>query len=281
MSVIILVSSHYEYLLTNTENKCIVKVILGEYMRIGIAGYGFVGKAHYEILKFKHDVVINDPGLGYTNSFDGVDCIIVCVSTPEDSDGTCNMKNVYQVIENAPNVPIIIKSTISLEGWNLITRAFPEMKISFSPEFLRAASAIEDFMKTEHLYIGGGDTMFWHTLFSVTFENPSFKSTFSDPQELILAKYFRNAYLATKVSFFNQIHDLCMAANVNAEQVLDIVGKDARIGSSHTQVTKERGFGGHCFPKDTNAILKTAETYDVDLTLIRSAISYNDKIRKN
>ena len=104
------------------------------------------------------------------------------------------------------------------------------------------------------------------------------KPTFTNPEELILAKYFRNAYLATKVSFCNQVHDLCNAAGINADSVLDIVGADTRIGSSHTQVTNERGFGGHCFPKDTSAILKTAENINVDLSVIKEAVSYNEDI---
>ena len=249
-------------------------------MRIGIAGYGFVGKAHAEILvDGQHDILISDPALGHRADLSTAECIIVCVSTPESSDGTCDMTNVYRVIEDAPDVPILIKSTISLEGWNLLKRAFPEMKISFSPEFLRAATAIEDFAKTNHLYIGGGDGMFWHTLFSVSFGNPRFTSTFAEAEELVLAKYFRNAYLATKVSFCNQVHDLCESAGLNASSVLDIVGADARIGSSHTQVTKERGFGGHCFPKDTSAIINTAKQHDVDLSIIREAVEYNNHIR--
>jgi len=251
-------------------------------MRIGIAGYGFVGKAHAEILTDQsHDILISDPALGHRDDLSTAECIIVCVSTPQGENGECNANHVYEVIESSPDVPILIKSTISLEGWRLIIRAFPNKQISFSPEFLRAATAIEDFAKTDHLYIGGGDGMFWHTLFSVSFGNPRFTSTFAKAEELVLAKYFRNAYLATKVSFFNQIHDLCEASGVNAQPVLDIVGKDTRIGSSHTQVTKERGFGGHCFPKDTSAILYTANQYDIDLTLIRNAVQYNKSIRRD
>lgn len=250
-------------------------------MRIGIAGYGFVGKAHAEILiDGQHDILISDPALGHRADLSTAECIIVCVSTPESPDGTCDMTNVYRVIESSPAVPILIKSTISLEGWRLLTRAFPNMQISFSPEFLRAVTAVEDFAKTDHLYIGGGDGMFWHTLFSVSFDNPRFTSTFTNPEELILAKYFRNAYLATKVSFCNQVHDLCNAAGINADSVLDIVGADTRIGSSHTQVTNERGFGGHCFPKDTSAIISTAKQHNVDLSIISEAVSYNHRIRK-
>jgi UDPglucose 6-dehydrogenase len=114
----------------------------------------------------------------------------------------------------------------------------------------------------------------------VAFDDPEFTTTTAVPEELILAKYFRNSFLATKVAFFNQIHDLCANTGVEYAAVRHIVADDPRIGHSHTEVTDARGFGGHCFPKDTAAIVHTASLVDVDLSLIKQAISYNRKIRK-
>jgi UDPglucose 6-dehydrogenase len=76
------------------------------------------------------------------------------------------------------------------------------------------------------------------------------------------------------------MYDLCKATGVSYDMVSHVVTTDHRIGNSHTKVTKERGFGGHCFPKDTAAIVKTAELVDVDLELINSSIKYNKRIRK-
>ena len=242
-------------------------------MKIGIAGYGFVGRAHYEVLKDKHDVVISDPALGFNNSFDDVDAVIVCVSTPQDNDGKCNMSNVFDVINTVPNVPILIKSTISLEGWDMLVDAFFDRNINFSPEFLRAKSAVEDLMNQKLLLVGGFNPIFWADVFNISVE-------VAEPGELILAKYFRNSFLATKVSFFNQVYDLCNAANVEYSAVAHYITEDIRIGDSHTYITTERGFGGHCFSKDTAAILRTAENKSVELSLIKEARIYNDKIRK-
>ena len=86
--------------------------------------------------------------------------------------------------------------------------------------------------------------------------------------------------MATKVSFFNQIYDLCDKTGIRYEDVARLVGQDDRIGMSHTGVTPDRGFGGHCFPKDTQAIVSTADRFDVGLDLIESSISYNKRIRK-
>ena len=243
-------------------------------MKILIAGYGFVGRAHYEVLKFKHDVVINDPALGYTNSYDDVDAVIVCVATPPREDGSCHMDNVFDVIEKTPDVPILIKSTISVEGWQMLVDAFPNRMLNFSPEFLREASWLEDITNMDLMLIGGTNTCFWKDVFKVNIE-------IAEPEELILAKYARNSFLALKVAYFNQLYDLCDALDVEYSAVAHYTTMDERIGDSHTFITDERGFGGHCLPKDTNAIIKTAQRNNVDLSILKDAISYNNKIRKN
>jgi UDPglucose 6-dehydrogenase len=178
------------------------------------------------------------------------------------------------------SIPVLIRSTISLEGWQTLRELYPTHKLAFAPEFLRAASAVEDFLATRQVYMGGDDVGFWHAIFRVAFDDPEFTTTTAVPEELILAKYFRNSFLATKVAFFNQIHDLCANTGVEYAAVRHIIADDPRIGHSHTEVTDARGFGGHCFPKDTAAIVHTASLVDVDLSLIKQAISYNRKIRK-
>jgi UDPglucose 6-dehydrogenase len=156
---------------------------------------------------------------------------------------------------------------------------YPTHTIAFSPEFLRAASAIEDFANTGNLYIGGDATDFWKNIFVTAFRGLIDIQTQFSPEELILNKYFENSFLATKVAFFNQIYDLCKAANINYDNVSYLVGSDYRIGHSHTVVTNDRGFGGHCFPKDTSAILHTADSLGVNLSILREAVSYNKTIR--
>lgn len=248
-------------------------------MNITIAGYGFVGLAHETVLKKSFKVNIYDPYKGY-NNFGTPDGVIVCVSTPSAQDGSCDMSNVFDVLEVAPNVPILIKSTISIEGWQSIKQQFPKHKIAFSPEFLRAATAEEDFFNTRKIYIGGDEIGFWHALFRVAFNDANFTTQVAVAEELILAKYFRNSFLATKVSFFNQVYDLCTAMGADYNIVRHIVAEDARIGLSHTEVTAQRGYGGHCFPKDMSAIVHTAKLVDVDLSLIKGAENYNKTIRK-
>ena len=249
-------------------------------MNILIAGYGFVGQAHRAALEDKFNVVIHDPALGYNANYQQVDAVVVCVSTPSRSDGSCDMKNVFDVINQSPNVPILIRSTISIEGWQAIREQYPDHKLAFSPEFLRAANAVEDFFNTRHIYMGGDEVGFWHAVFRVAFDDPTFTTEVAVVEELILAKYFRNGFLATKVAFFNQVYDLCSATGINYDIVRHLVAEDARIGHSHTEVTNVRGFGGHCFPKDAAALLQTADLVNADLSLIKEAVNYNCRIRK-
>lgn len=248
-------------------------------MKILVAGYGTVGKAHETYLRPSFDVEIYDPMKGYNDISKDIDGVIICTATPSFENGACIVNSVYDVISRVPNVPIIIKSTISLEGWKAIKQDFPKHDITFSPEFLRNKTATEDLANSEYFMLAEGNTQFWSTILVTMFGTPTI-NLYNKAEELILVKYFRNSFLANKVTFFNQVYDLCKATGVDYDKVAEGVGKDRRIGSSHTEVTEERGFGGHCFPKDIQAIIYTAKQNGVDLTLLQEALEYNKKVRK-
>ena len=250
--------------------------------KITLAGYGFVGKAVYATFKDAHNVTISDPQYNNTKIYDVESAgVIVCVPTPQDDDGKCDMSYVIDVINDTPNnVPVLIKSTISLEGWKEIKDMFPAKQITFSPEFLVEATAEEDFKNQKIMYVGGGDIDFWLETFRTALPQITFSR--AEVESLILIKYFRNSFLATKVSFFNQVHDLCKATGQDYNIVAQGITEDPRIGKSHTQVPGPDGYygyGGHCFPKDTNAIVKTASNFEIDLSVIKTAMSYNSKVR--
>ena len=249
-------------------------------MNINLYGYGFVGKAHYEILKDKNTINIIDPKFPDLKKLDTeVDCAIVCVSTPAAEDGSCDASNVLDVLSKInKTVPILIKSTISLEGWKILKEKYPYHSINFSPEFLRAENYIDDFKNMSTMYLSTEKATMWATLFNANWKNLQF--IVGEAEELILMKYFRNSFLATKVSFFNQVYDMCEATGVNYDEVASGIAQDPRIGFSHTSVTEDRGWGGLCFPKDTSAIIETAKLYKTELSLISEARSYNSKIRK-
>jgi UDPglucose 6-dehydrogenase len=247
-----------------------------------IAGFGFVGKAYYETLKRTHEVSVVDPKYTYKKiqDFPSAKGIIVCVPTPESSDGSCDTSYVESVIsECSDSIPIMIKSTISLEGWKKLKKRFSKHQITFSPEFLRADTAIEDVQATSSAIVAGGDVLFWKRLYQRAF--PNIEIYEMRPEEAITVKYFRNSFLATKVAFFNQIYDFCERLGIDYRYVREGIALDSRIGPSHTFVFEDsRGFGGYCFPKDTAALLHTSSTeLDLDLSILRAAVDYNNTIR--
>jgi UDPglucose 6-dehydrogenase len=246
-----------------------------------IAGYGFVGKAHELLFKnFRREVVVHDPPKGKVADFNNTSAVIVCVPTPQAEDGSCDMSAVYDVVSQcSKDTPIMIKSTISLQGWNELKQTYPDHRLCFSPEFLRATQWMNDIQVMKDVILSG-DTDYWRDQYSYNWSQMTIKIV--SPEEAIAIKYFRNAYLATKVSFFNEIHDFCSAYDLDFDQVRGGIAADDRIGHSHTFVFPDqdvRGFGGMCFPKDTSALLKMAAEKNINLNTLDAAVEYNKKIR--
>ena len=248
---------------------------------IVIAGYGYVGQAFYETFKDLEPCEIVDPkhNENKITDFDATH-VVVAVSTPEGENGACDMSNVRDVVSQCTTEQqIMIKSTISIEGWQQLRKDFPDHRLTFSPEFLRAETALKDFQKTDHIYLAGQWSHSWIGILKKRFPTAQY-SIRKTPEELIAGKYFRNAYLATKVTFFNQIYDMCENMGLNFDQVHEVITNDPRIGRDHSTVTEERGFGGHCLPKDCEAITKTADLAGVDLSILKEILRYNKQITK-
>ena len=248
-----------------------------------IAGYGFVGQAHELLFKnFRREIVIHDPPKGKVADFNNTSAVIVCVPTPQAEDGSCDMSAVYDVVSQcSKDTPIMIKSTISLQGWNELKQTYPDHRLCFSPEFLRATQWMNDIQIMKDVILSG-DTDYWRDQYSYNWSEMTIKIV--SPEEAIAIKYFRNAYLATKVSFFNEIYDFCSAYDLNFDQVRGGVATDERIGHSHTFVFPDqdvRGFGGMCFPKDTTALRKMAANKNISLNILDAAVKYNNEIKNN
>lgn len=256
-------------------------------LKLIIAGYGFVGKAVFNALKDKHSLVIIDPMYSkeeIKNHHDA-DGIIVCVDTPTGENGIINANNVANVIDQVPVfMPVLIKSTVTpaiVEGFGVL---YENHSICYSPEFLRARSANQDFLNQKYVIIGGEDPeAFWNELFLKTL--PNCKLVFNcSAKEACVIKYSANSFLALKTSFFNQVFDICEKENLDFDIVRHILSMDTRIGTDHTLVPGpdgERGWGGACFPKDTEAFVQWTTSIGAPATLVSDAIKYNRQIRKN
>ena len=247
-------------------------------MKIGIAGYGYVGQAHELIFKDRHEILISDPAKGHYADLKHADAIIICVSTPSSSNGHCDVHNIGDVIDAGPDVPYLIKSTMSCEGWRLITDCCKNKDLTYSPEFLRAKHWATDALTQDHVYLGGGSTNVWSDLLLESLGPISI--SLGTPEELIAAKQLRNSFLALKVTYFNQVYDFCKAQGIDFEKVRKVITDDLRINASHSNVTDERGYGGHCFPKDTLATLRSAQVAGGRMTLLEEADEYNNNLRK-
>lgn len=256
-------------------------------MKYIIAGYGFVGKAVANALKTKHEVVIVDPQ--YTTNeikfHHDADGLIICVDTPMNPGGDCYAGNISDVLDHTPVfMPVLIKSTVTPGVAEALEVLYPNHSIVYSPEFLRANSADSDFLNQKYVILGGEDPeCFWHELFQTTL--PNCKIVFNcTAKEACLVKYAANSFLAIKTSYFNQIYDICEKTGADFDVVRHLLAMDQRIGPDHTMVPGpdgKRGWGGHCFPKDTTAFTQWANVVESPMTLVESVIDYNKKVRKN
>ena len=252
-------------------------------MHIALVGCGFVGSTYLDALKDSHEIYVIDPSINTNRVDDYVfDGIILCLPTPANADGSCNYSSLVDVISQIKNhkTPILIKSTIDLEGWRYINKKFKN-PFAFSPEFLRQDHAQNDLKQNKRVLLGGEKTNFWwKVLYSCeTFTYKQYTHA-KDVEHLIMTKYAINAFLATKVARFNQLYDLCDELGLDFESIRNHIIGDPRIGDSHTKVTKERGFGGACFPKDTLALMYMTKNVDT-LSILDCAIGYNDTMKSS
>jgi UDPglucose 6-dehydrogenase len=254
-------------------------------MKLIIAGYGFVGTAVGHSLSGHHELIIVDPRFNRTRITDHpeADGIIVCVGTPQAEDGDCDISQVLAVLGEVPDYKsVLIKSTIPPDLFDHILHQFPRLKITYSPEFLRAVSATQDFADQEYMILGGTDTAIWETVFRPALEHCEHYIT-TTIATASMVKYSINTFLATKVAYFNHMYELCQTQGVDYNSVRELLALDPRIGTSHLQVPGPdgtRGFGGHCFPKDTEAFARFAQRQNRDFALLDTAIAYNKTLRQ-
>lgn len=232
--------------------------------KIAIIGYGFVGKAvEFGFRNPGNDIMIVDPYKGYANIDDlegyTPDFTFVCVSTPMGPSGDIDATSLREVIKRLQDMAsgtVIIKSTVTPD---IITDLCRYKRFVYNPEFLTERNAFDEFLNPKFHILGG------HPEFTKRVKNLyKFNSNcnpapvhFMTPAEASLVKYGINSFLATKVVWFNQWKDMVESIGARYNVVATAIGNDDRIGHSHTKVPGfdgKKGFGGSCFPKDTNAI---------------------------
>ena len=231
-------------------------------------------------LKFSNDI---------NNYIKNADIIFIAVGTPaRRGDGHADLKYIYeaaeQIAKNISNYTVIVtKSTVPIgtgdEVKKLIKKINPSADFDMvsNPEFLREGNAIDDFMRPDRVVVGVESerakevmSTIYKPLFLI--ETPI---VYTDLKTAELIKYSANAFLAVKISFINQIADLCEKVDADVHDISRGMGLDKRIGSKFLHPGP--GYGGSCFPKDTLALVQTAKTHNIDLSIVKTTIGYNEK----
>lgn len=238
-----------------------------------VIGCGFVGNAVAQSLEQQNrNVVRIDPKYNNNKIEDYKDAngAIVCVPTPT-VDGVCDDSIVRHVISELGNMRIMLKCTVPPD----MLETYPS-NVTYNPEFLKAKTATEDFEKQETFILGGSkqlDRYYWEQQFSYL---PNVKFVNTDRKTASMVKYMNNCWLATKVAFFHEVF-ANLDASYDHDAMINILATFDRIGPSHMAMNDEGklGFGGHCFPKDTEAFLDYTGS-----EILRQVIETNNKLLK-
>ena len=260
-------------------------------MKIGIIGQGYVGTALKEGFQDFYQVETYDKyDLGkstHSKISDIVelsDVIFVCVPTPMRQDGTCYTGIVEEVIreinENANGQIVVIKSTVPPGTTDRINQEYTHSTVIFNPDVLTEANFIQDFKNQSRIILGGDrkGTNIVRQIYSRIFPNATIVKTGAKHAEMV--KYFTNCFLATKVSFANEMYNVCQQLDLDYDKIVEYATYDERLGKSHWAVPGpdgDFGYGGHCLPKDLSAIVSEFDTYG----LLEAVEQVNDQVRED
>lgn len=267
--------------------------------KIGIIGQGFVGSAVKAGFEKTHQVMTFDKFLAdkTTNTLEEIvtncNVIFVCIPTPMIIEtGEAYTGYVETVVAEVNSISshllksptLVIKSTIPPGTTEWLRCACKNIKVTFSPEFLTEANHINDFLNQDRVVIGGDveDIELISKEFAIAFPNVPIYGTKPTNAEMI--KYVANCFLAVKVSFANDIYDICQAIDADYDAVIEGVKLDKRLGGSHWSVPGpdgDRGFGGHCFPKDMAALKFVANENGISPNVMVGALQTNKRVRQN
>ena len=277
-------------------------------MKIGIVGQGYVGTALKEGMSQHYDIETFDinPNLRTTESIRDLvrdtSMAFVCVPTPMRKDGSCDTSIVEGVVKDVDEAQewalssmldhgmqpvdkrfiVIIKSTIPPGTTNKLNKKYKNVQIVFNPEFLTEANFIEDFKNQDRIIIGGPRPASTRVrqLFYKAFPKAHIIKTGSITAEMV--KYMTNTFLATKVSFANEMYQICGRLGIDYDKVVEYSTYDERLGKSHWAVPGpdgKNGFGGSCFPKDINALIDLCYKKEIKANTLFGAWETNLDVR--
>ncbi len=218
----------------------------------------------------------------------GVDAVFIAVGTPGEDDGSADMSFVFSAVEEIAQAlkgytVIATKSTVPVGTGKKIAEIIKRLRpnqdfgVVSNPEFLREGSAIEDFMRPDRVVIGANSDKarelmreLYRPLYLI--QTPIL---FTSPESAELIKYAANTFLATKITFINEIADLCERLGADIHEIARGIGLDGRIGSKFLHAGP--GYGGSCFPKDTRALVAIAQKTGSPLQIVETVVRVNNE----
>lgn len=269
---------------------------------IGVIGQGFVGTAvreglsdQYNVITFDKDASNPHCGISAEDVIVNTDVSFLCVPTPMKKDGSCDVSIVAEALDEINRLCIfhgkehyivVLKSTIPPGTTEMFQMKHPFLSLVFNPEFLTEANSIQDFKTQSRIILGGYDddgaiTVVGH-LFRKSFPDAVIVRTTSQIAEMV--KYVTNTFLAMKVSFANEMSQICNALDINYSKVIEYATLDTRLGKSHWAVPGpdgDFGYGGHCFPKDVAGLGYVASKAGVEPVMLYATIAKNDEVRED
>jgi UDPglucose 6-dehydrogenase len=252
-------------------------------MKIGIIGLGVVGSAtHDGLMQVGNSMTYYDIAHKETSMTDVFDTDIVFVCVPTDTiDGQCNVTQVQKVVQQLDQVCytgiIAIKSTVLPGTTEALINQYPNVKICFVPEFLRAKSALSDFINGHDVLVVGTHDVDIYNQVVTSHKHIPKTSTMVSPTEAEVTKYFSNIYNALRIVFANGMFEVCQQLGADYQNVLQAATRRNGILPDYLLCSKNyRGFGGHCLPKDTEAFDSFVKTLGLtNLSLFSAIINDN------
>ena len=225
--------------------------------------------------------------VGAPNAARDAELVLICVATPQGDDGSADMSFVEAAAREIapvlrPGTVVINKSTMPVGSTRFVHRVLHEaaggqldrVTVASNPEFLREGQAVRDFLNPDRIVVGCDDPE-GAVKVSDLYRSMRAPVIVTDPASAEMIKYASNAFLATKISFINAIANLCEAVDADVREVALGMGYDPRIGFQFLHPGP--GYGGSCFPKDTAALLHTAQRHGYDFALLEGVIAVNER----
>jgi nucleotide sugar dehydrogenase len=260
--------------------------------KVGFIGLGFVGSAvkHtfekvfatevYDIVAEKATVSSPQELLHKTS------IIFVALPTPINKDGTLNLTNIDSTLNKLNNHDndnvIVIKSSLPPGTTQKLQDKYTNLKLVFNPEFLTERNAIEDFKSQNKVILGGKSE---HTNIAKQYYAqalPYAEVYQTDMTSAEMVKFIINCFLAAKISFFNEMYQVCQKLSLDYSEVLNLTLLDKRIGESHTKVPGwdgHLGFGGSCFPANINILINEMRNLNLDASVLEAVWAKNLQVR--